>query len=252
MRGSNVMLMLQKNLNRKKSFAWQHVNNFFLTLSATNSRFAVKPLTLANQNEVITLMKHHYLKDSLFQYVPGMTPSDFVDYETERFKTCILQDYTFGVFEKSSSRLVATAFNKIVKSQSKGDFAQGHLEGSNPMQVYERFVGEISANTFEILDVEDIFHCGGITVHRDYRRLGLARITGECSLFVGSKSGCEYLVTRPSSEYVIKIAMRLKGYNVLKEMKFADYVDPVTGLNPFAEAKFPHLRIQVGCIKMKE
>ena len=245
------MLMLQKNLNKNNLLAWQDVNKFFLTLNAASSRFEVKPLALANQNEVITLMKHHYLKDSLFQYVSGMTPSDFVHYETERFKTCMLQDYAFGVFEKSSSRLVATAFNKIVKSQSKGDFAQGYHEGSNPMQVYKRFVGEISANTFEFLDADNIYLIGGVTVHSDYRRLGLGANLTKCSRYEGSKSGCKYLVARPSSEYAIKLVLRIKNYTVLKEMKFADYVDPVTGLNPFAEAKFPHLRIQVGYVKLK-
>ena len=229
----------------------------FLADQDLDAKFEIKPLTLASKNEALKLMKDHYQKDSLFQYIPEIKQSDFVDYENARFDISLKENYSLGIFEKKSgSTLIAFALNHIAKKEEKsscdGNFGLNHATHCGALQAYKRFFNELSASTFDILKTDEVFFAGSATVHSDYRNLGLFNVLQKCCVYLGLKSGCEYLIGRPTSEYVIKVAMAAGYYRCIKKVNFIDYIDPVSGLRLFANAKFPHVRAQILCVNLKE
>ena len=217
-----------------------------------DSRFEIKPLTSKHKDETIELLAQYYINDSVMQYIPGLKHSDIIEYLSTRYDHCIKQNYSVGVFRKSGNPLIALSLNYVKRRLPDGSYSSAHSCTASAILAYDKFMAKLDGNLYDRLKTDKLFHAGMTAVHADYRKLGLSGVIEKCCIYFGVKSGCDYMVLRPTMEYLIKSFADAKCYVILNEMKYADYIDPDSGSKLFPDVKFPHVRVQSLCIDLKK
>jgi len=215
-----------------------------------DDRFEVKRLTVHDKHETVELMKQHFVHDYVLQYIPNLGSRDVENYITSSFDMCVKQNYSFAIFEKSSSSMIAAVLNYI---RSKNQNARRNENLSPALQQYANFTDQLEKNMFEFLKCEKLFHIGiNTTVHAAYRKLGLFSVIEQGCQYMGLQSNCDYMVVRATTEYLVKAADVVQLYKVLNEIQYVDYIDPETHENPFANVQYPHVRARLLYLNLKE
>ena len=240
----------------------QNLVHHFLSLSCSqklhrnmitarfDEKFEVKKLTKGNKHETLELMKQHFMNDYVLKYVPSFHPQDIEDYLNSRFDKCVKQDYSFAIFEKSSKIMVAATLNYIRKKEPQ---ATGNPNLSPALQNLSNLMAQLEENLFETLKCDAVFDIGiNTTVHTAYRNFGFFTLIAEGCLYLSLQTGCKYLTVRPTTEYLIKAGDYDKRFKLLNEIRYADFVDPITKEKPFINAKYPHVRAQLLFIDLKK
>ena len=108
--------MLYRLLCRNvKPLSVRMMQNMTTAKKRFRERFEVKRLTEADKHEAAELMKKHFVDDYVLQYIPNLQLQDVDSYIKTSFDMCLKQNYSFAIFEKSSSSVIAAVLNYIWK-----------------------------------------------------------------------------------------------------------------------------------------
>ena len=219
-------------------------------------RFQVRKLTSKDEKEVLELVVHHYSRD-LYLNKYGLHGEDIDEICRIRAKLKLKHNWSLGVFERSTKKLVAVSLN-VVKTgslETKSDALQQKKSVLPPqIEVIQRCLLKFEAGVFEELKADKIFYYGMGTVHKNYRRLGMQKLLRLKNEILAHEAGCQYMITSLSSNFLITSRSSNMGYFVLRELFYPDYVDPVTNLKPFTNMNPTYQRLQMVCkvINLKE
>lgn len=209
--------------------------------------FQSKKLSHEHEAEVFDLITEHYSKDFYFNWL-GLKGQDIDHYNIIRAKMKLKQDWSVGIFNKETNKLVAVSLNVV---QRKGetldpevqDFAYEETYLSDELQEIVELFAELEANIFDLLQVDQIFYAGMETVHPNFRKRGISYKLYQESESFARESGCKYIVASPTNEYICKSFLK-KNYRVLKEINYTDFYLK-TKAKVFSKVTYPYVKTQL-------
>ena len=100
----------------------------------------------------------------------------------------------------------------------------------------KRIFATFEKGIFQTLQAKKLFYNWIAVVHKDYRKQGLLTVMTIKSDQLANQVGCDYVIRYLGIDVLVDAFLKSEkhGYRHLKEIRYRDYVDPVTHLNPFA------------------
>ena len=207
--------------------------------------FYFKRLNEEDTNEVCQFLSKFYIgKDNHMSLIRGMTDEDIISYNNARVTYRLKQPYSAGIFEKPTDILVAVTLGFVREKESTPDHGVEKNKTSelNPVQLALNFASTLEGDIYDRLKVEKVFEKGMRVTHSDYKNRGFSNLLDRVVCHFGTQSGCKYIITKSTNEYVCRNFEKNFPDAILDEIKYADYVDPITGANPFIDPKHPYVR----------
>lgn len=190
-------------------------------------------------SEIKDFIVEFYSKGDVLAQASNSTLEDEDGIYAFRAKVAIEQhDASFAMYERSSGKLVAIKVNFVHRKAGSSTPTSMINDGYAPEGLSEnarvviRFVDNFFGDIFTELQTDCYMELGITCVHRDYAKLGLATYLGKLSAVRAKELDCKYMVSFGTSVYTQKICIKF-GFTFLREIVYAQYVDPVTGKKPF-------------------
>ncbi|XP_078491836.1 uncharacterized protein LOC144747591 [Ciona intestinalis] len=163
--------------------------------------------------------------------------------DSYRVKSYIKQNASVGAFESKTGRLVGVQMNKLVMQAdgNETDKEMKQLDAKYPWRSpIRRLMTKLyRVDLFQFFETDRLFWMHMLTVHDEFTRLGLGQ-----QLVINSEKLAKYIgysitVTKPTSAYSTKLVKNL-NYSFTFSLDVQEYVDDVTGENPFRAMTYPH------------
>ena len=161
-----------------------------------------------------------------------------------RAKIKLEKDWSIGVYEKSSGKLVAIALSEITTNnylRGSTYFKRQDFTPSLEDEESRMFFKDLLCDVHDLLS-EKLFMIGMVTVHSDYRRRGITSLIWDFCCELAKGSGCNYAITVPITEYMCE-SLRKKGWTLLKEVNYKEY-DRKNNTKVFCDTKHPWIKAQ--------
>ena len=215
----------------------------------SESNFVAKKLTSENESAVIDFITVHYSQNF---FKPAYEVNDSDEYNTIRARGLLKQNWSVGIFEKSTNKLVGLMLNTIRKKALGNEELKvetKQFELSQKVLELDRFFEVLENRIFGLLSEDNLFYLGMATVHIDYRNHGIfAMVIGACYA-LAKESGCKYIYATPTTSFLVHM-MEKHRWTVVKEVIYSDY-DARNGTNLFGDPKYPFTRIQLAYKEIK-
>ena len=211
----------------------------------------VKRLNPDNEKEVCDLLlKFYTIEKTYLKFIKDINQDEVIILNNLRVKQRLQQPYSIGVFTKVSNKLVAISMGYVKKISSSSDKNKDEKQFSEPMKLNFRFLQMLERDIFDQLKVDKVFEMGMGVTHDDYKNQGLMGLTTKLCHHLSKQSGCKYIITKPTTEYVCKHIEKQTPESIINQIYFKDYIDPVTGVNPFTNSKFPFVQGMLTCAEI--
>ena len=208
------------------------------------SNFDVKKLSIADVDEILNFIDVYYSQDNE-KHIFGEMP-DLDKYNATRVRLKLDQDWSYGVYEKSSQMLVGVMLGGVQKNKldpSGTDLENEGLRLNSKLQAMRNFFAKLEENVFAFVNVEKVFYPGMITVHSQYRSQGIASFFLEFSQKVAIEAGCKFVIATPTNELLCSSLTR-RGWTVFREFGYKEY-DRENGTTLYSSAVYPFTKAQL-------
>jgi len=175
------------------------------------------------------VIKYHTLRNP-FKDIFKVDKNVQKAYDVMRVDMMLKYDISFGCYEKASGKLVGVFFASMHdKNQNQANSSYSEF-GKNKcaLQAALRFLQHLERDLFLSLSANRIMLATLGTVHPDYAGHEIAPAIINHLLKYAHKNRCDHAVGVGVSLPAQKVNEKI-GFTFLKEVKYADYVDPVTG-----------------------
>ena len=209
-----------------------------------DSDFEVKRVSVADEDEILKFIDVHYSQDSE-RHIYGKI-QDLGKCNAIRVRLKMSQNWSIGVYEKSSKLLVGVMLGSVQENNLESTGPELENEGLHPtpqLQALLEFFEKLEENVFKILNLEKAFFPGMVTVHSHYRSRGIASFLLEMSQNLAIKAGCKYVIATPISDYFCS-SLSKRGWTVLRELDYKEY-DKDNGTNIYSTAVYPFTKAQL-------
>lgn len=207
--------------------------------------FEVRRLTLEDKEEVLNLIVEHYSKDYYPNWI-GLKSEELDIRSINRVNQKLKQKYSIGIFDKSANKLVGVSLNEVQERKnllnSKKRITKNPSESEEIRQI-TKFFQDLEDDIYDQLQVDRIFYTGMGTIHKDYRNRGLISIYEDEMKRMLLSSGCKYLVTTSTNEFMYQKLLK-SGCTLVREVKYLDYFKK-TGFKIFENTKYPYIRAAI-------
>ena len=207
-------------------------------------RLYVKRLNSNDTNTVSEFLAKYYIgENNYMKLIKGMKDEDIINYNNKRVKFRLKHPYSVGIFEKSTEKLVAVSLGYVREKKLELDheIPKNEISQITPIQLALNFVSNLEGDIFKILNVDKVHEAGMGCIHPDYKNHGLMIMAVEFAHHIARESGCKYSISKVTNPE------RLKN-----QIKFLEYVDPMIGINPFVNPKFPYVRAFLFCLEINQ
>ena len=216
-------------------------------------RFYAKRLN-CNDTKTVSefLAKYCIGENNYMKLIKDTKDEDIIDYNNKRIKFRLKQPYSVGIFEKSTEKLVAVALGYVREKKLELDheIPKNEISQITPIQLALNFVSTLEGDIFKMLNIDKVHEVGMGCIHPDYKNHGLMIMVVELAHHIARESGCKYSITKVTNEYLVKHVEKYNPERIKKQIKFLEYVDPITGINPFVNPKFPYVRAILLCLEI--
>ena len=206
---------------------------------SVQTKFDVRQLTQSDLEVVQDLVWEHFGEEVYFKKY-GWKGEWVAQFCKTRVKIYLKQNWSFGLFDKSTNKLVAVTLNTIAEESLESQHEELEREGfiAHPKLIeVQRAWATLEEGIFQKLQAKKLFYCGMAVVHKDYRKQGLLTAMTIKSDQLANQAGCDYVICYLSVDLLVDAFLKSEkhGYRLLKEIRYRDYVDPVTRSNPFPD-----------------
>ena len=224
-------------------------NNLISKMSG-KLQFEVRRLIPKDENAVMELITHHFSRDHERELFGMQEDED--EHHIMRAKMKLKQNYSIGVFEKSTNKLLAVTLCTVQRRNDPfvDDSVNKIEKKSTKHRQIVKFFEELEAGAFDMLKTDKYFFPGMTTVHKDYRKLGLATLTEPECWKMAIELGCRYGVITPTTDFLCEHAKK-NGAQILRELKYADY-NAAHGINLFVTTAYPNSKAQLVYFDLKK
>ena len=215
-----------------------------------DTEFEAKKVSIEDADDIIELINKYYSEENNRDFQRKW--KDFNQFNAIRVRLKLQQNWSFGVFEKSSKKLAAVMLCCVQESQlesTKSEIEHEGLHLSTELQNLGQFYAKLEANVYEILNTEKLFYTGMVTVHSKYRKRGIASFLFETSQKLAAEAKCDYVVATPTNDFLSSSLAR-RGWTILREFKFKDY-DCQNGTHLFPNPAYPRTKACFACKKVE-
>jgi len=210
--------------------------------------FEVRKLSFKDLDEVTNFVMKYYTPREPLGQIFKVDQDVLKAKDMMRVKEKLQHNASFGCYEKVSGRLVAVCFATIHdKRQEQDPRTDSEIVKEVPaLNFVRRLLLQLEANLHEKLNANKIMMTGIGTVHPDYIGQGTMTAIGVRLMEVAIETGCEYVVGVAVSKYAQE-ANEKSGLTALREIKYSDFVDPVTGKKPDLQLSSIHTHAKLYC-----
>ena len=196
-----------------------------------NSRFEVKRLNADDVVAVTDFIVVYYNADEEDCYwgkIDGLA-----EVNAERASKKLNKNLSVGVFEKSCGKLVAVMLCTV----EEANFTPQKNSQKQFQKLFDigNFFMKLKNDAFEFLKVDKFLEAGMVTIHPQYRKLGIGSFLMELSLNLAVEANCKYVVASTLKDFW-GMSLERKGWSLCGECVFARY-DLENGTNIFFNAK---------------
>lgn len=205
--------------------------------------YETRRISMEDVDEATNFYLTNYAPRDVRRQTFGVCEEDLREFYTASFQAVLAHNATFGCYSRQTGELAAlTAAEFQRRNEPITVVNTKHAEERNPrIAALFRFQRYLKRDLHEALNADKLLmmrwvavspsHIGnGLNIHLDGYLTNLAKETK-----------CECMVYGMISEYTIKTC-EILGLSVLREINYADYVDPVTKVKPFLKITAPHTR----------
>jgi len=217
----------------KKLVKLEMNNSYFNVKNDFYEKFEVRKLKMKDLDEITDFVIKFHTARNPFKDIFKMDRNIYEARDVTRVKEKLKYDTSFGCYEKISGRLVAVSFatihDKIQEPVPRTDATIG--KDIPALQYAMRFIQYMERDLYGSLNANRIMMTGAGAVHPDYVGTGIMPAMNNHLVKLGLETNCEYIVGVTVTFYSQRACEKM-GLSVLREVKYADYIDPVTGKKP--------------------
>ena len=202
--------------------------------------FEINKLTFKVLPDISDLIINHYSQD-FYKKLFGLQGDDIDIYNINRIKMHLNQNWSIGVYEKGINNLVGVSMNRVQEKEKS--FSIEKLSLPYELEQVLEFFEDLEADMFDLLQVDNVFYAGMVTVHNMHRRKGIFHKLREASETLAKTAGCKYIVYTPTNEYLCE-SFSKHGYQVLREINYLDYYSR-KHVKIFKKVASPYIKAQL-------
>ncbi|XP_078491826.1 uncharacterized protein LOC144747587 [Ciona intestinalis] len=211
------------------------------------AKFYFRSLTMNDLVEAQQLIISHYSTREQIRTALNVPHAELIAVDKQRTKSNLEhKNASVGAFECASGRLVGVQMNALLMRtadgmEQKDDEEMIKVDAKFPWRTpVKRLMKKLcDENLFKLYKTDRLVRVYMLTVHEDFSRLGLAKQLIIKSETLAKHFGYNLIVAKPTSAYSKSIFINLK-YTLEFSLNVQEYVDDVTGENPFKTMTHPH------------
>ena len=215
-----------------------------------DAEFEGKRVSIEDAEQIIELVTAYFSEENNRDFQSKW--KDYNQFNAARVRLKLRQNWSFGIFEKTSKKLVAVMLCCVQESQLELTESEIEHEGlylSTELRDLQEFFAKLEANVFEILNTEKLFYTGMVTVHSEYRKRGIASFLFETSQKLAAEAKCDYVVATPTNDFLSSSLAR-RGWIVLREFNLEEY-DRQNGTHLFLNPAYHRTKACLICKKIE-
>lgn len=174
-----------------------------------------------------SLITSDYSNQHPLSQVFDLSKEEIGDKDLKAAKAKLMNHSCLGTFIKTTGELIAVAMKEEHDIAVRDTIYTARQRKASVMRFWRSLIGDVFAD----LNTSRYTFLSMACVKEEYRSRGIITAMLDFEMHHARSKGCEYFVAIATSVFTQKALKRL-GFKVLREVKYADYVDPETGLKP--------------------
>jgi len=194
-------------------------------------KYEIKKLSLKDFEEVNKQFVKYFVDKNTYCQTVRIPQDDFKQLHVKWIRNILEQNASCACYHKDSGKMIGFRLASIHDSNdtlTQVTEDTRYYPNVRTMQVFEHW---LQKDIRQSLKANKIMMREMLLIDPEHLGKGLGRHFNKCSIEVAREKGCEYIIAMAATREAIQMHEKL-GSKVWKEVKFADYVDPETGIKP--------------------
>nr|CAB3262548.1 uncharacterized protein LOC100180310 [Phallusia mammillata] len=212
--------------------------------------FTCRKLTEEDSPDVIKFIETYFSPRCIATQIFKLNAQMESNFTRVRAKTVIQYNVSLGVFD-TKGKLVRVNMARMQKKNETCHYPTTIGKDCPQQQAHMRFYDCLHNDLFDKLGANKLMFLCMDTCHPDYHGQRLWKKMRIYELFesFARENECDYLISSGVNIYIQKI-LKEAGFSMIREIKYSEYVDPITGCKPDLHLSEIHTSAMVMCKKV--
>jgi len=194
-------------------------------------KYEIKKLSLKDFEEVNKHFVKYFVDKSTYHQTFRIQQDEYKQVHAKWIRNILEQNASFACYHKDSGKMLGFRLASIHDSNDTLTQVTEDTRSYPNVRTMQVFKHWLQKDIRQSLKAHKIMMGEMALVDPEHLGKGLGRHLDKCCIEVAREKGCEYIIAMAATREGIRMHEKL-GSKVLKEVKFADYVDPETGIKP--------------------